>query len=200
MSRLVVSFFAAMLALPIATPLAIAQNAKARNKPPTTSQDQGFNYRNSIPQNFKTEIIAGNDKDRARAEQIVEIYKVLESKPTIENIRKYVSDNYIQHSSALPDGPQPLAMLFSYSVAKFPNAAIDVHKIIVVGNWAMAHVNFRNLETNDPKDLGVAAVDMYLFGPDGKIEEHWDVLQSVPTHAPNPNGMFLKLFKDKEKD
>ncbi|MEM9355461.1 MAG: ester cyclase [Pseudomonadota bacterium] len=200
MNRLIVSSFIVLLLQLFVTNSAIAQNSTGRIQPPRTSQEQGFNHRNTIPKNFKTIIIAGNDKDRARAELIVDIYKVLESNPSIENVRKYVSDNYIQHSSALPDGPQPLAMLFSYSAAKFSNAAIDVHKIIVVGDWAMAHVNFRNLETNDPRDLGVAAVDMYLFGPDGKIEEHWDVLQSVPTHAPNPNGMFLKLFKDNKKD
>lgn len=41
----------------------------------------------------------------------------------------------------------------------------------------------------------MAAVDTYLFGADGRVEEHWDVLQDVPTHSANPNGMFLKVFE-----
>ena len=27
------------------------------------------------------------------------------------------------------------------------------------------------------------------------VAEYWDVLQGVPPHSANPNGMFLKLFE-----
>ncbi|MEM9210954.1 MAG: ester cyclase [Pseudomonadota bacterium] len=162
--------------------------------PPTRSQDQGFIYRNSIPEGFETHIIVNNDKDRARAERIIEFYEVLSTRPTIETVGEYVSDQYIQHSTMLPNGRQPLAMLFKGSVDEYP-VKIDVHKVIVVGDSAMAHVNFRNLDNDDPNDMGMAAVDMYLFDGEGKITEHWDVLQTVPSHAPNPNGMFITLFE-----
>ena len=53
-----------------------------------------------------------------------------------------------------------------------------------------------NLSNDDPNDLGTAAVDIYLYDADGMVAEHWDVLQGVPTHSANPNGMFLKLFEE----
>lgn len=162
---------------------------------PTRSQDQGFIYRNSIPKNFETHISVNNDVDRARAERIIEFYEILSARPSIEIVAEYVSDRYIQHSTQLPNGRQPLAMLFKGSVDEYP-VAIDVHRVMVVGDYAMAHVNFRNLETDNPNDMGMAAVDMYLFDAQGKITEHWDVLQTVPSHAPNPNGMFLTLFEE----
>ena len=162
--------------------------------PPTRSQDQGFIYRNTIPQGFETHIMVNNDVDRARAERIIEFYEVLATRPTIETVGEYVSDRYIQHSTMLPNGRQPLAMLFKGSVDEYP-VAIDVHKVIVVGDSAMAHVNFRNVDSAEPDDLGTAAVDMYFFGKDGRIEEHWDVLQGVPTHSANANGMFVKFFQ-----
>ncbi|MEO0753093.1 MAG: nuclear transport factor 2 family protein [Pseudomonadota bacterium] len=162
--------------------------------PPTRSQDQGFIYRNSIPQGFDTHILVNNDVDRARAERIIEFYELLATRPTIESVGEYVSDQYIQHSTQLPNGRQPLAMLFKGSTDQYP-VAIDVHRVIVVGNSAMAHVNFRNLDNDDPSDMGMAAVDIYLFDSEGKIVEHWDVLQTVPSHAPNPNGMFVRLFE-----
>lgn len=178
--------------------LASALGAQGQEKdafaPPTRSQDQGFIYRNTIPQNFKTHILVNNDQDRARAERIIEFYKLLATRPTIDSVAEYVSDRYIQHSTMLPNGRQPLAMLFKGSVDEYP-VAIDVHKVIVVGNSAMAHVNFRNLDNNSPNDKGMAAVDMYLFDAEGKITEHWDVLQLVPSHAPNPNGMFETLYE-----
>ena len=162
--------------------------------PPTRSQDQGFIYRNSIPQEFETHILVNNDTDRALAERIIEFYDVLATRPTIDSVGEYVSDQYIQHSTQLPNGRQPLAMLFKGSTDQYP-VAIDVHRVIVVGNSAMAHVNFRNLDNDDPNDMGMAAVDIYLFDSEGKIVEHWDVLQTVPSHAPNPNGMFVRLFE-----
>ena len=181
----------------VALCLALTGGAKDQDKdpfaPPTRSQDQGFIYRNSIPQEFDTHILVNNDVDRARAERIIEFYDVLSTRPTIESVGDYVSDQYIQHSTMLPNGRQPLAMLFKGSVDEYP-VKIDVHKVIVVGNSAMAHVNFRNLDNDDPTDMGMAAVDMYLFDEEGKITEHWDVLQTVPSHAPNPNGMFVTLF------
>ena len=198
MKRLTVSLFlVAMLLLGALVPTVSvsAQEAGGDRTTPMTSQDQGMNHRNTIPCEFTTEIIVVDDEGRARAEEIIEIYKVLSTDPSIDNMRKYLSDNYIQHNTVVPDGAEAIAMLFSASVAQYP-VEIDVHKVMVIGNWAMAHVNFRNLDTTDPEDLGTAAVDMYLYGPDGKVEEHWDVLQGVPTHSANPNGMFLKVFKD----
>ncbi|MEM7707150.1 MAG: hypothetical protein AAF358_16460 [Pseudomonadota bacterium] len=162
---------------------------------PRTSQDQGLNYRNTAPQDFDTVIIAANAADRARAQEILEIYRVLESDPSIANMRKYIASGYIQHNTVIPDGPEPLAMVFSSSVAQYP-VAIDVHKVMVLGDWAMAHVNFRNLSGNNPNDLGIAAVDIYRYNADGKVIEHWDVLQGVPTHSANPNGMFLPVFDE----
>lgn len=162
--------------------------------PPTKSRDQELTYLQSVPKEFETHIFVADTQGAQRARQLIEIYKILESGPTIEKVRKFVSDDYIQHSTMLPDGPQPLAMLFATSAKQYP-LAIDVHKIAIVGDFGMAHVNFRNLRTEDPADLGIAAVDMYYWGEDGKIVEHWDALQNVPTHSANPNTMFLKLYK-----
>ncbi|MEL6341002.1 MAG: nuclear transport factor 2 family protein [Myxococcota bacterium] len=166
-------------------------NVEAR---PTTSQQQKVDKVNTVPQDFETKIIAATPEDRARAQRIIEMYKMIESKPTIENWKQYVAPGYIQHNAFVPNGPEPIAMLFSASVDQYP-VQIDVHKVIVVGEWAMAHVNFRRVDTAEEDDLGKAAVDIYLFRPDGKIAEHWDVIQSVPTYSANSNGMFLQHYR-----
>lgn len=159
---------------------------------PTRAWEQGMIHRNTIPTDFETLIIVNTDEDRARAERILELYEVLADQPTLEQVSQFVSDRYIQHSTMLPNGREPLTMLFAGSAAENP-AFIDVHRVIVVGDWAMAHVNFRQLDDDDPDDLGMAAVDIYLFDADGLITEHWDVIQTVPSHQPNPNGMFVTV-------
>ncbi|MEM9998100.1 MAG: nuclear transport factor 2 family protein [Bacteroidota bacterium] len=147
---------------------------------------------NTLPDTVTTEIIATDDAGRARAQRILALYELISTNPTLDGIRDYIADDYVQHSPMLPDGPVGVSMFFQAVVAQYP-ARIDVHRIMVIGDWAMAHVNFRNLNTDDPEDLGMAGVDIYTFGPDGKLTEHWDAVQQVPATSTNPNGMFLKV-------
>ena len=77
-----------------------------------------------------------------------------------------------------------------------------VHRIIAIGDYVWAHLNFLNLFNDDPDDTGIAGVDIYRMDAEGKAIEHWDTLQlvgtpqnSAPIIAPNipranANGMF----------
>ncbi|MEM6651758.1 MAG: hypothetical protein AAGA72_12330 [Pseudomonadota bacterium] len=200
MRNALVSIYTSLLAATLVMPACVsAQGTEAGPPPgaPTKSRDQQMIHKQSVPQDFETEIFVADEQGQRRAEQILEIYRILATEPTIENVRKHVADGYIQHSVMIPDGPQPLAMLFAQSVAQYP-IQIDVHKIAVVGDFGMAHVNFRNLDNDNPDDLGTAAVDMYYWGDDEKIVEHWDVLQVVPAYSSNTNTMFLKLYPGDE--
>lgn len=158
--------------------------------PPERAWEQGAIYRNTIPTDFETLILADSERERDIARRVMEIYDILSTGPTNENLAPYVSDEYIQHSIFLPNGRAPLSELFGASAEEYPTI-IDVHRLIVQGDYAFAHVNFRNLDNDDPRDLGIAAVDMYRFDENNILVEHWDVLQNVPSHSPNPNGMFL---------
>ncbi|MEM7602583.1 MAG: nuclear transport factor 2 family protein, partial [Verrucomicrobiota bacterium] len=171
-----------------------AQEADDPFARPTKSQDQQVDKRNVVPTDFETHIILGAESDRVIADKIIKLSEVFSVNPSGETMKEFMSDRYIQHSTNVPNGRNPIAMLFASSVAQY-DVVIDVHKVMVVGKWAMAHVNFRNIDNAKPDDLGTAAVDMYYFGEDGRIEEHWDVLQQVPTHSANPNGMFVKIFE-----
>jgi predicted SnoaL-like aldol condensation-catalyzing enzyme len=39
----------------------------------------------------------------------------------------------------------------------------------------------------------MAAVDIFRFNDEGKIIEHWDVLQQVPEKTASGNDMFSQL-------
>jgi len=115
---------------------------------------------------------------------------------------KFLRLDYIQHNPLIPDGAVALGQYFGQVTREHTRARVVVHKIIAVGDYVFAHVNFLNLLTDDPSDTGVAGVDIYRFDADGKAAEHWDALQlvgdptnSAPWVAPNipranPQGMF----------
>ena len=115
---------------------------------------------------------------------------------------KFVSPAYVQHNPLIPDGPVALGKYFGQVTRERAKARVVVHRIIAVGDYVWAHVNFLNLFNDDPEDAGIAGVDIYKMDGDGKAIEHWDTLQlvgdpqnSAPWVAPNlpranPNGMF----------
>ncbi len=119
-----------------------------------------------------------------------------------EGTAKFLTPGYIQHNPLIADGSEALGKYFAGVKTAHPNAHVVVHRIIAAGDYVFAHVNFVNLLTDDPKDPGVAGVDIYKMNADGRAVEHWDALQLVgdPTNsAPwvgsnipraNSNGMF----------
>ncbi len=62
---------------------------------------------------------------------------------------------------------------------------MDFKRIIAEGNLVAVHSHLKP----NPQDSGAAVVDIFRV-EDGKLAEHWDVIQPVPTQAANKNGMF----------
>jgi predicted SnoaL-like aldol condensation-catalyzing enzyme len=127
---------------------------------------------------------------------------MINQKRSEEATAKYISESYIQHSPLIPDGPVALGQFFSRVTGERAKARVVVHRIMAIGDYVWAHVNFLNLFNDDPDDTGIAGVDIYRMDAEGKAVEHWDTLQvvgtpqnSAPLVAPNipranSNGMF----------
>ena len=136
-------------------------------------------------------------------DNVLKLYDLMiNKKKSEEGTAKFLRLDYIQHNPLIPDGAVALGQYFGQVTREHARARVVVHKIIAVGDYVFAHVNFLNLLTDDPNDTGVAGVDIYRFDADGKAAEHWDALQlvgdptnSAPWVAPsipraNPQGMF----------
>jgi len=134
---------------------------------------------------------------------VLELYELMiNTKRSEEGTAKHVRPEYIQHNPLIPDGSVALGQFFGKLTRERAKARVVVHKIIAVGDYVWAHVNFFNLFSDDPADTGIAGVDIYKLDADGKAIEHWDTLQlvgepenSAPMLGPgipraNPNGMF----------
>jgi predicted SnoaL-like aldol condensation-catalyzing enzyme len=145
----------------------------------------------------------GDSRAVQNKDNVLSFYElVINQKKSTESINKFMSPDYIQHNPLIPDGADALGKFFGQITKDRTKARAVVHRIIAVGDYVFAHVNFLNLFNDDPQDTGIAGVDIYKMGDDGRAIEHWDTLQmvgdpknSAPLIAPNipranANGMF----------
>ena len=75
--------------------------------------------------------------------------------------------------------------IFKEDFVKNPNSSAEIKRVVAEGDTVALHVHSR---TNS-QDKGVAIVDIFRI-KDGKIVEHWDVIQETPSEATNDNTMF----------
>jgi predicted SnoaL-like aldol condensation-catalyzing enzyme len=68
---------------------------------------------------------------------------------------------------------------------QFPQVSHDIKRAVAEGDLVVTHM----LLKTSPEDRGTALADFWRL-EDGKIVEHWDVLQTVPESAANDHPMF----------
>jgi predicted SnoaL-like aldol condensation-catalyzing enzyme len=100
-------------------------------------------------------------------------------------MKRYVGNRYVQHNPYVKDGPDPFISYFIQFYKDNPKASTEIKRMIAEGNFVVVHAHSKA----NSKDLGYAAIDIFLV-ENGKIVEHWDVVQKVPEQSANANTMF----------
>ncbi len=100
-------------------------------------------------------------------------------------IDAYFAPNYIQHNPMAQSGAETVRALFKGFYAASPGATVVVKRALADGDLVAVHYNMKM----KPEDRGFAVVDIFRI-ENGKIAEHWDVVQPVPEKSANNNGMF----------
>jgi predicted SnoaL-like aldol condensation-catalyzing enzyme len=102
-----------------------------------------------------------------------------------EAVAKYIGDRYIQHNPQAADGPEAFIAFVRGLAQQFPEASLEIKRVIAEDDLVVTH----SLLKMTPDDRGMAVADIFRL-EDGKVVEHWDVLQPVPETAANDNTMF----------
>ena len=98
---------------------------------------------------------------------------------------KYLGPRYTQHNPTAPDGPEGLKGYIAFLKEKFPQNRSEHKRVFADGDYVIVHDH----AVREPGSRGLAIFNLYKL-ENGKVVEHWDVIQPVPETVQNSNGMF----------
>jgi len=133
-----------------------------------------------------TNPVFGGATEEHNKQLVREFYELAfnQHKPT-EASKKYIGDKYIQHNPHVPNGAEAFYGYFEGYFKTHPESHVVFSHVLAEGDLVVLHLNSKA----DKKDRGQAIVDIFRL-ENGKIVEHWDVIQDVPEKTASGNTMF----------
>jgi predicted SnoaL-like aldol condensation-catalyzing enzyme len=129
--------------------------------------------------------VADAQQQEQNKKAVVEFYDKAINQKDFEAASKYMGSRYTQHNPNAADGPEGLKAFLGFLKEKFPASRSEIKRVLADGDYVILHVH----AVREPGTRGNAIIDIFKL-ENGKIVEHWDVVQPIPEKAANTNGMF----------
>lgn len=108
------------------------------------------------------------------------------------NPEKAVADHfgpeYVQHNPDAQNGPEAFIGFVKWLRSEYPDLQLHFKRVVAEGDLVVTHAHL-DLDPGNPENPGRALADFFRL-QGGKVVEHWDVIQDIPSQSANENGMF----------
>ena len=128
---------------------------------------------------------ADDKQEEANKKTVIAFYEAAINQKDFTAAQKYMGPRYTQHNPTAPDGIEGFKAFLGFLREKFPDGHSEIKRAFADGDYVILHVH----SVREKDSRGRAIVDIFKL-EDGKIVEHWDVVQEIPEKPANSNGMF----------
>jgi predicted SnoaL-like aldol condensation-catalyzing enzyme len=97
----------------------------------------------------------------------------------------FIAPDYLQHSSLAEPGREALKRWLDFVRVESPQATQKIYRVFAEDDHVITHQHVIRW----PGDTGFAVCDIFRIA-NGRIVEHWDVVQPIAETPVNPNSMF----------
>lgn len=117
---------------------------------------------------------------------VLKAYQALFGDHDLSAVDRYWAKDYIQHNPTMTDGTEAVKQFVEQiGLLKGPKSKVEFLRVAAEGD--LVFVQTRSPKMGDAPEMVI--VDIFRV-ENGKIAEHWDVMQAVPANGVNKRPMY----------
>jgi predicted SnoaL-like aldol condensation-catalyzing enzyme len=125
------------------------------------------------------------NKPNQNKENAMQFYRMAYEGNPRKAVELYVGDRYIQHNPVVKDGKEGFIEYFEQMQEEYPQKSLEFVRAVAEGDLVALHTH-----QVWPGNEEYVTMDFLRFDANGKIVEHWDAIQQIPSNMAHTNGMY----------